>query len=78
MVPPINLSSNVSFEDSGGGKGVSVTLLGEKSGNSKSFAIKDMQFHQNDVMGISIFIPRASVIIEYYQFAWEPLDGKMI
>ena len=70
VVPPINPSSNVSSEDSGGGgKGVSVTPLGLESGNSKSFAIKDMQFHQNDVMGISIFIPRAPVIIEYYQFA---------
>ena len=29
-------------------------------------------------MGISIFIPRAPVIIEYYQFVGEPLDGKMI
>ena len=41
VVPPINPSSNVSSEDSGGGgKGVSVTPLGEESGNSKSFDIK--------------------------------------
>ena len=71
VVPPINLSSNVSSEDSGagGGKGVSVTPLGEESGNAKSLVKNDMQFHKNVVMGISIFIPRAPVIIEYYQFA---------
>ena len=37
------------------------------------------QFQQN-VWGISIFIPlpRAPDIVEYSQFAREPLDGKMI
>ena len=34
VVPPINLSSNISSEDFGGGKGVSVTPLGKECGNS--------------------------------------------